>query len=685
MKYFFASRLLILTGLSGYFVEGDKNERNGAINIFDLASVADETSVGKDTLVRQISLTTINGTSVPKGSTCVLSSMLFSNAFEFEGIYVECECKPGYSGERIRCEEIDECITEFPCPLNETGGFCVDTDPDDDEFPFYKCGCKNGFETLAADEHGATVCGLPGDTLAPTFVPSRANTLMPSITGSPTPVPPIANCTACPEKSECALSTPGAPSAFDNGEGVFIVCLCKEGYTGDGWRCEDINECETEFPCPSNETGGFCVDTDPDDKEFPFYKCGCLEDYEAMDLDDHGATSCVYIGNETLTFNETLADNETSTSNDTSIIMKVPVVDEDRSDIVENCTSCPNDSICVLSSMNVSTAIAFEEIYVECECKPGYAGDGIRCEEIDECITEFPCPLNETGGFCVDTDPDDDEFPFYKCGCKNGFETLAADEHGATVCGLPGDTLAPTFMPSRANTLMPSITGSPTPVPPIANCTACPEKSECALSTPGAPSAFDNGEGVFIVCLCKEGYTGDGWRCKDINECETEFPCPSNETGGFCVDTDPDDEEFPFYKVETEFPCPSNETGGFCVDTDPDDEEFPFYKCGCLEGYAAVDVDEHGASSCEMATEAPSITPVPSTTSFPSGTNAPTLTGTPTLTGIPTLTGFPTLTSTPTGSPTATGIPTLTGTPTLSGSPSLSGSPTLTGKKKRRQ
>jgi len=320
-----------------------------------------------------------------------------------------------------------------------------------------------------------------------------------------------------------------------------------------------------------------------------------------------------------------------------------------------NGTSVPKGSTCVLSSMLFSNAFEFEGIYVECECKPGYAGDGIRCEEIDECITEFPCPLNETGGFCVDTDPDDDEFPFYKCGCKNGFETLAADEHGATVCGLPGDTLAPTFMPSRADTLMPSITGSPTPVPPIANCTACPEKSECALSTPGAPSAFDNGEGVFIVCLCKEGYTGDGWRCEDINECETEFPCPSNETGGFCVDTD------------------------------PDDEEFPFYKCGCLEGYAAVDVDEHGASSCEMATEAPSITPVPSTTSFPSGTNAPTLTGTPTLTGIPTLTGFPTLTSTPTGSPTATGIPTLTGTPTLSGSPSLSGSPTLTGKKKRRQ
>jgi hypothetical protein len=51
---------------------------------------------------------------------------------------------------------------------------------------------------------------------------------------------------------------------------------------------------------------------------------------------------------------------------------------------------------------------------------------------------------------------------------------------------------------------------------------------------------FELSEGAF-ECICKDGYSGDGKAiCEDANECSLtgdEHPCPSEDTGGYCVNS----------------------------------------------------------------------------------------------------------------------------------------------------
>ena len=46
-------------------------------------------------------------------------------------------------------------------------------------------------------------------------------------------------------------------------------CVCKSGYTGDGWNCTEFDEC-TLSPCDASAN---CTDT------YGSYECSCLEGY----------------------------------------------------------------------------------------------------------------------------------------------------------------------------------------------------------------------------------------------------------------------------------------------------------------------------------------------------------------------------------------------------------------------
>ena len=51
----------------------------------------------------------------------------------------------------------------------------------------------------------------------------------------------------------------------------------------------------------------------------------------------------------------------------------------------------------------------------ECSCKSGHSGDGVNCEDIDECGND-PCPKNSS---CVNT------VGSFQCPCNDGFEQRA--------------------------------------------------------------------------------------------------------------------------------------------------------------------------------------------------------------------------------------------------------------------
>eukprot|EP00546_Thalassionema_frauenfeldii_P009090 CAMPEP_0178917678 /NCGR_PEP_ID=MMETSP0786-20121207/13385_1 /TAXON_ID=186022 /ORGANISM="Thalassionema frauenfeldii, Strain CCMP 1798" /LENGTH=309 /DNA_ID=CAMNT_0020591265 /DNA_START=232 /DNA_END=1157 /DNA_ORIENTATION=+ len=239
----------------------------------------------------------------PKRSYCITSetrSADFHPHKTSEGLFFQCLCKEGYSGNGWECRDINECLEDpWPCPTKAEGGYCVDTEPDDAAFPRYKCGCQPGYISFSSDEHGATSCTPEGGSNSPSIQPSSS--LLPTLTKFPTPSPSMTGgCNLCPKNSLCIETSADAPDSFLSTEddGKYIRCKCREGYSGDGFRCNDIDECTLDDPpCPSKEEGGFCVDRDPDELQFPQYECGCLEGFEMNSSNEHGATRCSVIPN----------------------------------------------------------------------------------------------------------------------------------------------------------------------------------------------------------------------------------------------------------------------------------------------------------------------------------------------------------------------------------------------------
>jgi len=116
-------------------------------------------------------------------------------------------------------------------------------------------------------------------------------------------------------------------------------------------------------------------------------------------------------------------------------------------------------------------------------CNAGFRGDGIQCDDIDECqdralsgCSEQAACINRPGSF--------------SCKCKDGFVGDGKTCTSVQVCG-------------TAN--------------------VCDPNAICADTNPG------------FSCTCKSGFRGDGFSCSDIDECrENLFSCPANAV---CVNT----------------------------------------------------------------------------------------------------------------------------------------------------
>jgi len=113
-----------------------------------------------------------------------------------------------------------------------------------------------------------------------------------------------------------------------------------------------------------------------------------------------------------------------------------------------------------------------------CECSTGWEGDGIfTCSDINDCIST-PC----ANGGCKDAGPG-----HYQCNCDDGWKDTNCD-FDINEC--------------------------------VAKTHDCSENARC-VNTPGSYS-----------CRCLKGWEGDGYDCKDVNDCEPD-PC----VYGVCSDT----------------------------------------------------------------------------------------------------------------------------------------------------
>ncbi|XP_040211689.1 uromodulin-like [Rana temporaria] len=120
--------------------------------------------------------------------------------------------------------------------------------------------------------------------------------------------------------------------------------------------------------------------------------------------------------------------------------------------------------------------------YGECTCKEGFTGDGISCNDIDECQSNYTLNCNNYGaGSCVNT------IGSFTCNCSRGYEYNA--EFGCVDIDDCADR-------------------SLNECDPVAICT-------------------NNYYGSY-TCTCPYGYYGDGRHC-EINECQQGTPCGSNK------------------------------------------------------------------------------------------------------------------------------------------------------------
>ncbi|HIA04073.1 MAG TPA: hypothetical protein EYN66_19610, partial [Myxococcales bacterium] len=188
------------------------------------------------------------------------------------------------------------------------------------------------------------------------------------------------NGVSCTDDDECTLLIDNCDvnALCTNNAGSF-ECSCNAGYSGDGVSCADIDECddnngdcgEAEYFACTNEIGGPPTCADIDECVINNGNCG-------------GPLKHVTCINE-------VGGNPTYIN-------------------INECTlgihNCHTDATCT------NTPYTEESGGFGCTCKPGYTGNGIICNEINEC-TGNPCGDN---GICID------QVNAFSCTCAPGYD-----------------------------------------------------------------------------------------------------------------------------------------------------------------------------------------------------------------------------------------------------------------------
>jgi len=224
-------------------------------------------------------------------------------------------------------------------------------------------------------------------------------------------------------------------------------CSCNGGFTGNETGCVDTNECEV---LESLET--FILNN------FDAWKDEVVDCRKNNSFDDCSINS-TYIQNFTMTLEANYQSyNVVSTSNNYLKEMYGDVISDDVISIVTSYLPCDANSQCsnMIGSYN-------------CSCNGGFTGNETGCVDVDECIDDGACSL-EQNTECVNS------IGSFECVCKPGYyETEDGRCEDIDECSEP-------------STVMCSIN---------ANCV--------------------NTEGSFM-CVCKDGFEGNGFICEENGE-----------------------------------------------------------------------------------------------------------------------------------------------------------------------
>nr|XP_039268362.1 fibrillin-1-like [Styela clava] len=562
-----------------------------------------------------------------------------SNApcFNTPGSY-ECKCKSGYTGNGINCNLINACeklgncdfcwknAGGVECICNEGYSGSVEYGGNDQYFTQHHYGYNN--ITCSRFLYN---CSFENDRCQCSQTLREINTYCFKVD----------QCTSgqhdCDENATC----------IDSANGTY-TCQCKEGFTGNGFNCTDINECSSEFlPCSncSNTVGGYscgcekgfdgenCTDIDecqtgrhichPRAKctnTYGSYNCTCDADYYEEGDDGTWCSGCpgnswtkwidadigyeyrdnnkIYsyaMGRGDFELLSLIKDQLHSTNicaNPTNAMAQVTngkhyLEGEDKVHMSingiyclnyeqndRNCNNynvkfcCPPENKCLSGTHNCSgnTLCNITDDGYTCLCIDGFTGDGYNCTDVDECMTDNKC---HSKAQCINT------IGSYECNCKPGYtgngtncndinecEVLENCDGcwnyaGGVMCTCNEGLTGWIEYGGRGQSFIYTVNNYDNVTCPrlLYNCSFVNNRCQCNQTlreintycfkvdqcTSGQhdcdenATCIDSANGTYS-CQCKEGFTGNGFNCTDINECWNDLPpCSncSNTVGGY--------------------------------------------------------------------------------------------------------------------------------------------------------
>ncbi|XP_033106654.1 fibrillin-1-like [Anneissia japonica] len=194
------------------------------------------------------------------------------------------------------------------------------------------------------------------------------------------------------DDDECDLQTHecDANAQCENTIGSYD-CTCNEGYSGDGFECTDINECDQTNQCDTNAE---CANTAGS------YDCTCNDGYEG------DGSQCTDI-NECDQTNQCDTNAECANTAGSYDCTCNDGYEGDGSQCTD-INECDQTNQCDTNAECANTAGSYD-----CTCNDGYEGDGSQCTDINECDQTNQC---DTNAECANTAGS------YDCTCNDGYE-----------------------------------------------------------------------------------------------------------------------------------------------------------------------------------------------------------------------------------------------------------------------
>uniref|UniRef100_A0A7M5X013 Uncharacterized protein n=1 Tax=Clytia hemisphaerica TaxID=252671 RepID=A0A7M5X013_9CNID len=412
-----------------------------------------------------------------------------------------CFCQKGYSGDGYQCGDLNECSNNSMNNCHQNA-LCLNTEGS------YQCYCQKGFYG------NGRKCFDFNECYSPTTHNCHQHSNCVNNIGSYTcqcrnGFIKTANDTTCIDINECSSTNQCHQNATCTNNFGSYSCKCHEGFTGDGFKCDNVNECQLgNNKCHPNAE---CVDN------IGGYSCKCQQGFT---------------GNGEICFdkNECLESPSSCHPNAECLNTIGSFKCQCKSGYKSNGTFCQDLNECLDVNLHhcffgkcINTVGSYT-----CHCYSGFEMKNGFCQDKNECVTgESKCHQNAT---CVNA------FGSYKCFCDSGFHgdgiqcklvkssTVAwsliadfIDEHVKKMFEQQEQKLR-TEEQEQIEDLLRTIQNRS--VAATQRCAACHQNATCSIDK----------ETYETKCVCSIGFIGNGSYCSPELVTSSKYPMKTTET-----------------------------------------------------------------------------------------------------------------------------------------------------------